>query len=429
MMNRYEMIYIIDTGLEETARKELIEKVSALISANGGEIEKVDETWGKRRLAYAIDYKTEGWYVLVTFKAPAELPRELERNLQINENVLRYLVVKLEEKRSSVKPRPVRQAAPAEAAPAAALNNENPFRLVADETVVTETAPAENTTPEEQFDIKVFAKLVQSDVSSYKTALNEYRFNKKEGQEEPKLTFSDETKAYADKYSLDYVELDMMDVNALAEQPIAQAMGFNEVMMKKIFTCVEAEDLRANYVVWKSEVEDAAVAELTDEVKKVVAETWKLEKAKELAAAAAADMAKAAAESKTLTNPITVENFAQYAMTAQGPMPTDLALYEDQLNNITEEFRANVFKMVPGEVKAMGNRNRSIQYVVLLKSYAPDDAELRAMFQNIKENPQYSQSMFMMGNYETINAIQRWEMSVFEDAGASFVESSDPYAE
>ena len=114
MMNRYALVYIIDTGLEETARKELIEKVSGLITANGGEIEKVDETWGKRRLAYAIDYKTEGWYVLVTFKAPAELPRELERNLQINENVLRYLVVKLEEKRSAVKPRPVRPAAPAE---------------------------------------------------------------------------------------------------------------------------------------------------------------------------------------------------------------------------------------------------------------------------------------------------------------------------
>ncbi len=119
MMNRYEMIYIIDTGLEETARKELIEKVSGLITANGGEIEKVDETWGKRRLAYAIDYKTEGWYVIVTFQAPAQLPRELERNLQINENVLRYLVVKLVEKRSAVKPRPVRPAAPAEEAPAA----------------------------------------------------------------------------------------------------------------------------------------------------------------------------------------------------------------------------------------------------------------------------------------------------------------------
>ncbi len=118
MMNRYEMIYIIDTGLEETARKELIEKVSGLITANGGEIEKVDETWGKRRLAYAINYKTEGWYVLVNFQAPADLPRELERNLQINENILRYLVVKLVEKHSAVKPRPVRPAAPVQEAPA-----------------------------------------------------------------------------------------------------------------------------------------------------------------------------------------------------------------------------------------------------------------------------------------------------------------------
>ena len=107
-MNRYELTYIIDTALEETARKELIEKVSALIAANGGEVEKVDETWGKRRLAYAIDYKTEGWYVLVTFKAPAELPRELERNLEIYDSVIRYLVVK----RSNVKPRAVRPAAP-----------------------------------------------------------------------------------------------------------------------------------------------------------------------------------------------------------------------------------------------------------------------------------------------------------------------------
>ena len=118
-MNRYELTYIIDTALEETARKELIEKVSALIAANGGEVEKVDETWGKRRLAYAINYKTEGWYVLVTFKAPADLPRELERNLEIYDSVLRYLVVKLEVKKSSVKPRAARPvAAPAVEAPA-----------------------------------------------------------------------------------------------------------------------------------------------------------------------------------------------------------------------------------------------------------------------------------------------------------------------
>ena len=141
MMNRYEMIYIIDADLEETARKELIEKVSALIANNGGEIEKVDETWGKRKLAYAIDYKTEGWYVLVTFTAPVDLPRELERNLQINENVLRYLVIKLVEKKHSVKPRaerPAPVAAPAEeAAPAG-------------ETAPVEAAPAAEEAPAEE---------------------------------------------------------------------------------------------------------------------------------------------------------------------------------------------------------------------------------------------------------------------------------------
>lgn len=121
-MNRYELTYIIDPALEESARKELIERFTQVIVANGGEVEKVDETWGKRRLAYAINYKTEGYYVLTTFKASGEVPREIERNLQISDSVIRYLVVKLEEKRSNVKPRPVRAAAPA--APAAPVSAE-----------------------------------------------------------------------------------------------------------------------------------------------------------------------------------------------------------------------------------------------------------------------------------------------------------------
>ena len=132
-MNRYELTYIIDATLEDTARKELIEKVSALIAANGGEVEKVDETWGKRRLAYAIDHKNEGYYVLVTMSAPGEAVKELERNLRINDSILRYLTVKLVEKQSKVKPRPVRAAAPAaadeapvaEAAPEAPVAEEN----------------------------------------------------------------------------------------------------------------------------------------------------------------------------------------------------------------------------------------------------------------------------------------------------------------
>ena len=115
-MNKYEVVYIIDPAVEDEARKALINRFNDLIAENGGTVDKVEE-WGKKRLAYAIDYKTEGYYVLVNFQAPAELPRELERNLKINENVLRYLVVKLEEKRSAVKPRAARPA-PMEEAPA-----------------------------------------------------------------------------------------------------------------------------------------------------------------------------------------------------------------------------------------------------------------------------------------------------------------------
>ena len=114
-MNKYELIYIIDTTVEEEARKALIEKFNGIIAANVGEVVKVEE-WGKRRLAYAIDYKTEGYYVYVAFNGAAELPKELSRNLGINESVIRSQVVRLVEKKSSVKPRPVRVAPVAPAA-------------------------------------------------------------------------------------------------------------------------------------------------------------------------------------------------------------------------------------------------------------------------------------------------------------------------
>ena len=142
-MNRYELTYIIDTGLEETARKELIEKISQLIAANGGEVEKIDETWGKRRLAYAINYKTEGYYVLMYFKGPSDLPRELERNFTISEQVLRYLVVSYEgelpAKREMYKPMSAREAAPAQAAPVEAA----PVQAAPVEAAPVEAAPVE----------------------------------------------------------------------------------------------------------------------------------------------------------------------------------------------------------------------------------------------------------------------------------------------
>ena len=118
-MNQYEVMYVIDAALEDGARIELINRFSELVKKNGGEIDRVDE-WGKRRLAYAINYKTEGYYVLMYIKAPSELPKELERNFQISDKILRSLVIRYEgevpAKREPLKPYVAREAAPAEEA-------------------------------------------------------------------------------------------------------------------------------------------------------------------------------------------------------------------------------------------------------------------------------------------------------------------------
>lgn len=92
-MNKYEAMYIVTPEIEDEAIKGVIEKFSGIITANGGEIEKTDE-WGRKKLAYPIDYKTEGYYVLVNFAAAPELPRELERNFRNDESILRYMVVR-----------------------------------------------------------------------------------------------------------------------------------------------------------------------------------------------------------------------------------------------------------------------------------------------------------------------------------------------
>ena len=128
----YELMYIIDLDKGEEEIAAIVEKFKNLIEANGTLTEQ--DEWGKRKLAYLINDKPEGYYVLVTFKGPSELPREIERNMGISEDVLRCLIIKLEEKKHSVKPRPVRPAAPVaapaeaavEAAPAAAQPAETP---------------------------------------------------------------------------------------------------------------------------------------------------------------------------------------------------------------------------------------------------------------------------------------------------------------
>lgn len=90
-MKKYESLYVIVPELNEEETKSVIDKFNGIITANGGEVEKVDE-WGKRRLAYAINYKTEGYYVLVVFNGEPALPAELERNLKNDEKIMRYKV-------------------------------------------------------------------------------------------------------------------------------------------------------------------------------------------------------------------------------------------------------------------------------------------------------------------------------------------------
>jgi small subunit ribosomal protein S6 len=93
-MNKYESIFVLSTKkLDEAAIEATTEKFKTLITANGGEIKNVD-VWGKRRLAYAINYENEGHYVLVEFEAPAEVPAELDRVVKITDGVLRSLIVK-----------------------------------------------------------------------------------------------------------------------------------------------------------------------------------------------------------------------------------------------------------------------------------------------------------------------------------------------
>lgn len=93
--NKYETIFVLDAALEEEKIASLSEKFQSLIAANGT-VESVD-VWGKRRLAYPIDYKNEGYYTLVKFTANPEFPKELERIYGITEGVLRTIVIKVEE--------------------------------------------------------------------------------------------------------------------------------------------------------------------------------------------------------------------------------------------------------------------------------------------------------------------------------------------
>ena len=97
--NSYETLFIIDASLTEEAITGLVDKFTALI-AEHGKVSEVNE-WGKRRLAYPINDKEEGYYVLVNFESEGNLPAELERIFGITEGIMRSIVIRHEDKKAA----------------------------------------------------------------------------------------------------------------------------------------------------------------------------------------------------------------------------------------------------------------------------------------------------------------------------------------
>lgn len=95
-MTNYEVMFIIDPVLEDEKKNATVETVQQIINADG-EVSKVD-VWGMKKLAYPIQKKNDGYYVVVEFKASEELPKELDRRLKISDNVMRHMIINKDEK-------------------------------------------------------------------------------------------------------------------------------------------------------------------------------------------------------------------------------------------------------------------------------------------------------------------------------------------
>ena len=91
-MNKYELMYILVNSVSDEEKDAMIEKINTLITKNGGVVESVDKI-GSKKLAYEINKKHDGYYVLVNFSAESSVPATVTNTLRITENVLRYIVV------------------------------------------------------------------------------------------------------------------------------------------------------------------------------------------------------------------------------------------------------------------------------------------------------------------------------------------------
>ena len=96
-MRKYEIMYIIRPNIEEEAKQSVVERFDNILASQGAEIIE-SKDWGKRRLAYEIEDFREGYYRLINVNANAEAVQEFDRLAKINDDIIRHIVIKEEEK-------------------------------------------------------------------------------------------------------------------------------------------------------------------------------------------------------------------------------------------------------------------------------------------------------------------------------------------
>ncbi len=111
-MRPYEVMLIFDASLEEETIRAAVDRFAEFIRTRGGTPGRVDR-WGKRRFAYELGHRWEGYYVLMEFTAGVELEEELHRMLSLADEVVRHKVIRIPE--AALKARSASAAAPAEA--------------------------------------------------------------------------------------------------------------------------------------------------------------------------------------------------------------------------------------------------------------------------------------------------------------------------
>ena len=188
MERHYETICIVKPDIGEEAIKGIVSKSSKLVEELKG-IDVVVDEWGRRKLAYPIEKKNEGFYFILTYTGPDAASKELERTFRINEDVMRFQTVRLKErvaKPEEVKPEEVttEEAKPEEAKTEEAKTEETKTEAVKTEETKPEAVKTEETKTEETKPEEVKTEETKAATGDASSDLNKEGVNKEEKSKE-----------------------------------------------------------------------------------------------------------------------------------------------------------------------------------------------------------------------------------------------------